>query len=551
MADNPKRQKLDPSGVPFATRTRGGKKARRAEARAQDTEAGLRVPEESWSEEKRAAWARLQDVQQRRRQLLTLEKEARDAFKKASAEDFGESLPSAPRGSGSRDLEGELEEEVEVEVGFEGEGEEESEGFYSAASVGASGAYSEQALGKPKPTSGEKPVSGVTRGRSRTRSPKPTTSRPSGEAPEAEAQDPQQVSKYIVTVPKHGKKRKEGSPKATSPKQVPKKTPEQKKDTEQQPQTITKSSGEVVLAPRPKSRPKAATEAEGSGPKASQGKGEQGEVPRPKVTLKPATSRAPLRVPVLAAEVEEQELRPAKGSLGDPAASVPIKAAPAAPVPKPGKGKQSETPAAQSIRLVFDFHGVLDLDQAECLRRGRKVFDPQGQVHGHTAALLCDFLRQNPLAEVLILTYIGRNSTDKRNNVLDAIKKLARGFLGKQVPNKISIIICDAREHKAIITQPLSPAIAADDTYDIVSDYSRTTAVHRPIWFDSLFDPKTGPAVPRGITWCRSFRQVLEIASQVEPSPTPKAWRALTPVLQGGLSSLPAGFSGGKARKGR
>ena len=139
MAENPKRQKLDPSGVPFATRTRGGKKARRAEARAQDTEAGLRVPEEGWSEEKRAAWARLQDVQQRRRQLLKLEEEARDAFKKASAEDVGESLPSAPRGSRSGELGGELEEEVEVEVGPEGEGEEESEGFYSAASVGASG----------------------------------------------------------------------------------------------------------------------------------------------------------------------------------------------------------------------------------------------------------------------------------------------------------------------------------------------------------------------------------------------------------------------------
>ena len=291
-----------------------------------------------------------------------------------------------------------------------------------------------------------------------------------------------------------------------------------------------------MLAPRPKSRPKAAVEVED---------------PRPKVTLKPASTRAPLRVPVLAAEVEEQELRPAKGSLSDPASAIPIKAAPAVPAPKPGKGKQGETPAAQSIRLVFDFHGVLDLDQAECLRRGRKTFESQGQVHGHTAALLCDFLQQNPLAEVLILTYIGRFSTEKRNNVLEAIKKLARGFQDKQVTNKISIIICDTREAKAIITQPLSPYIAADDTYDIVADYARSSAVHRPIWFDTLFDPRTGPQVPRGITWCKSIRQVLEIASQAQPSPTPKAWRALAPVLQGGLSSLPAGLSGGKARKGR
>ena len=526
-----KRQKLDPSGVPFGTRQRGGKKAKKAEARARDTEAGLREPQEAWSEEKRAAWSRLQDLQNRRRQLLRLEEEARDEFRRASAEDPAESLPSASRGSGSG---GDLE---EVEVALEPEGEGESEGIYSSVSTGARGAYSDQALGKPRPSS-------ATRGRSRTRSPKPTASRPSEEAPAETSEDPEpkQVSRYLVTVPKpkHGKKRKEPSPKtsspkrATSPKQIPKQAPEQ--------ETITKASGEIVLAPRPKSRPKSAT----------QDRGEQVEDPRPKITLKPASAtRAPLRVPVLAAEVEEQELRPARGSLSDPASSIPIKAAPAVPAPKPGKGKSGETPAAQSVRLVFDFHGVLDLDQAECLRRGRKAFDSQGQVHGHTAALLCDFLQQNPLAELLILAYIGRNSTEKRNNVLEAVKKLARGFQDKQVPNKISILICDAREHKAIITQPLSPAIAADDTYDIVADYARTPAVHRPIWFDALFDPRTGPQVPRGITWCKSIRQVLEIASQAQPSPTPKAWRALTPVLQGGLSSLPAGLSGGKARKGR
>ena len=267
--------------------------------------------------------------------------------------------------------------------------------------------------------------------------------------------------------------------------------------------------------------------------------------------MKPASARAPLRVPVLPAEVEEQELRPAKGSLSDPASSIPIKAAPAVPAPKPGKGKQAEPPAAQSIRLVFDFHGVLDLDQPESLRRGRKAFDPQGQVPNHTAALLCDFLKQNPQAELLILTYIGRFSTDKRKGVLEAIRKLARGFQDRQVHNKVSILICDTREQKAIITEPLSPALAADDTYDIVAAYARTPAVHRPIWFDALFDPRTGPQVPRGITWCKSIRQVLEIASQAQASPTPKAWKALVPVLQGGLSSLPAGLSGGKARKGR
>ena len=150
-------------------------------------------------------------------------------------------------------------------------------------------------------------------------------------------------------MPKSGNKRKELSPKAsspkraTSPKQIPKQAPEQG--------TITKASGEIVLAPTPRSRPKAA----------AQDPGEQVEDPMPKVTLKPASARAPLRVPV-AAEAEEQELRPAKGSLSDPASSIPIKAAPAVPAPKPGKGKQAEPPAAQSIRLVFDFHGgVLSL----------------------------------------------------------------------------------------------------------------------------------------------------------------------------------------------
>ena len=121
--------KLDPSGVPFGTRQRGGKKAKRAEARARDTEAGLREPQEAWSEDKRAAWSRLQDIQNRRRQLLRLEEEARDEFRRASAEDTG-SLPSAPRGSGSG---GDLE---EVEVALEPEGEGESEGIYSRRVLG-------------------------------------------------------------------------------------------------------------------------------------------------------------------------------------------------------------------------------------------------------------------------------------------------------------------------------------------------------------------------------------------------------------------------------
>ena len=159
--------------MPFAARQRGGKKAKKAEARARDTEAGLRQPQEGWSEEKRAAYARLQDLQNRRRQLVRLEAEALDVFRKASAEDpeAEESLPSAPRGSGSGgDLE---EEEVEVEVGPEGEGE----GIYSAASVGARGAYSDQALGRDTEAR-PKPTSGGTRGRSRTRSPKPSARTP-------------------------------------------------------------------------------------------------------------------------------------------------------------------------------------------------------------------------------------------------------------------------------------------------------------------------------------------------------------------------------------
>ena len=50
------------------------------------------------------------------------------------------------------------------------------------------------------------------------------------------------MSRYLVTVPKHGKKRKESSPK-TSPKKAT--SPKQAQEQE----TITKASGEIVLAP--------------------------------------------------------------------------------------------------------------------------------------------------------------------------------------------------------------------------------------------------------------------------------------------------------------
>ena len=120
-----RKQKLDPSGVPFTQR--GGKRQKKADLRAQEVESGAKVPLEQWSEAKRSAYQRLQSLAARRKELSALEKQGREDFRIAD----GESEAGASRGSGDPDY-------VEVDLSEEGF---ESTGVYSALSSGASGVY--------------------------------------------------------------------------------------------------------------------------------------------------------------------------------------------------------------------------------------------------------------------------------------------------------------------------------------------------------------------------------------------------------------------------
>ena len=149
----PRKQKLDPSGVPFSTRTRGGKKQKKADARAEQTAAGEREPKEFWSE-------RLQSLAERRRELSVLEAKAREDFHAAGGEvevQVEVPLASASRGSGDQGF-------VEVEVPEE----EPSSGICSDLAASSEGFYSTEAHIARGPSS-------VVRGRSRTRTPRPST----------------------------------------------------------------------------------------------------------------------------------------------------------------------------------------------------------------------------------------------------------------------------------------------------------------------------------------------------------------------------------------
>ena len=306
----PKKQKLDPSGVPFSTRTRGGKKQKKADARAEQTAAGEREPKEYWSEAKRDAYNRLQSLAERRRELSVLEAKAREDFQAAGGEvqvEVEVPLASASRGSGDQDF-------VEVEVPEEASGS----GIYSdlaAASEASEGFYSAEAHSTRGPSS-------VVRGRSRTRTPRPSSRIQEDQAPPEEG--PEEVpagkpeppgSRYIV--PKSARRKAKKA--TTEPKVVPetprspKKAESPKSPKKEQPETIETPRG-PALAPRPKSRPKIASkpaEIEEVIPKSKS---------RPKVASKPAepeeetpkhtkTSPKPVsRVPVLSATVEAREL---------------------------------------------------------------------------------------------------------------------------------------------------------------------------------------------------------------------------------------------------
>ena len=70
-----------------------------------------------------------------------------------------------------------------------------------------------------------------------------------------------------------------------------------------------------------------------------------------------------------------------------------------------------------------------------------------------------------------MLSYIGKFSYEKRRAVLETIRGFAEWLEGRGVYNKVSALICDTREQKAEIAEPLEPALAVDDSYEIVESY--------------------------------------------------------------------------------
>ncbi|CAE7938766.1 TY5A [Symbiodinium sp. KB8] len=252
--------------------------------------------------------------------------------------------------------------------------------------------------------------------------------------------------------------------------------------------------------------------------------------PKPTTSASELRGRSPSQLPKKAALKESLRLRPpARVTLADPAviATPAVKAAPRKGIEAKAtgsKGEKSEgkrakgkdtTPRAeaspQTTRLILDYHGVLDLEEPETLRRGRKSFAPDGGVTSPVRLLLGEYLRRRPEVEALVLSYMGKFSYDKRRGVLESIQSFSQWLEGRGVRNKVSLIICDTRDQKAEIAGPLEPAVAVDDGYEIVESYSRKATVHRSVWLDSLYDPRTGPAVPRNITWAKKWQQILEI----------------------------------------
>ena len=267
----------------------------------------------------------------------------------------------------------------------------------------------------------------------------------------------------------------------------------------------------------------------------------------------------PTRTPPL----NPAKLRPVEGSISDPKGKrkkasgrgedppgeeVKEKKAGGSQVPR----EPSSPPTRHtSVRVVLDFHGVLDLDEEATRRSGRRCWWSQGgAVVTPTKIALLNLLKENPKVELHILSYVGVTSTEKRNQVVVAVQALSRNLQREGVRNKISVTICDRREDKALIAASFEPHVVVDDGYEIVCSYLERGSSHRTVWFDLLYKLRPGEELPRGLTWCKRWDSIVDIISSQEPDLTPHTWAALRPALEGRTPPSP-GLQKGRGKGGR
>ena len=186
-----------------------------------------------------------------------------------------------------------------------------------------------------------------------------------------------------------------------------------------------------------------------------------------------------------------------------------------------------------SVRVVLDYHGVLDLDEEATVRSGRRCWWAQAGSVATPTRIALQNLKENPKIELHVLSYVGVSSVEKRNQVVVSVQALVRSFQLEGIRNKVSVTICDRREDKALIAASFEPHVVVDDGYEIVCNYLERGSSHRTIWYDVPYKLRSGEELPRGLTWCKRWASIVDIISSQEPDLTPHTWAALRPALEG------------------
>ena len=214
-------------------------------------------------------------------------------------------------------------------------------------------------------------------------------------------------------------------------------------------------------------------------------------------------------------------LRPQPGSLADP-----LSAASGASGSVEGSGSvdgrrvletevQRETERG-SARAVLDFHGVLDVDLEASVRKGRAVFtsgvSEAAQRHLRSALLA------NPRLQILVLSYIGRYSGDRRRETQESVDRL-RNSLG-DLGRRIAFEICDSKQDKPVRCRELCSACLVEDNPRTAS-WARE-CVDRSFWFSVSTDKP-----PRGVHQTFDWGEVASYLAKIPVTPTPRSWHRI------------------------
>ena len=503
--------RLDSTGRPFVHTERGGKKIKRQQELRQAVLEGTYTPQEQWSEEKRLQYAKLLSIQERRRELDRLEREAQEGF--VAAGEVPSSASGVATGGSDRLAVGPSAGPARVE-GEEEERERERERsprHVAARPIPSSSVSSD----RPSPSVALAP----TRPK-RPNLPKPTRIPPTPlptSAPETPVDLPQSpdisVKKATAKPSKSTgssgkgaqdppKLKEKGLPKAST--KARPKSP--KKPATKEPKAVPK---EVPTKARPKEVPSA------SRPKAPPAKA---SLVVPEVAVNPDTSEAPKAAPARTSVSAKAPvvLRPRAGALSDPRSSGV----------KGSKGKDKRaTEAVESssgtIRVILDYHGVLDCDVAASVRKGKTWYCDTG-IPRQTQDKLLAALDQTPGLEFLVLSYIGKGSYARRQDVINKVRAFAREAEARGHVGKVKISICDKRESKEGVAKDTKATVGVDDNWYIVESYQEHT--RRAYWFapnPAEEDP------PKGCYWSFSWDKVLGFVKGCTRTPTPAEWENL------------------------